>query len=191
MKQLAIFCSGGGSNAKAIIDYFHGHSEIRVALMVVNKPNIGAIRHAEAAGIPWVYFNRDQFYHQPQEVMAQLHSAGIDCLILAGFLWLVPEYLLNAYPDRVINIHPALLPKFGGKGMHGLNVHKAVKESGEVVTGITIHLCNKVYDEGKNLFQAEVSVNEQDSPEDIARKVLSLEHQHYAPVIERYLSESS
>ncbi|NRA51725.1 MAG: phosphoribosylglycinamide formyltransferase, partial [Phaeodactylibacter sp.] len=125
--------------------------------------------------------------YQSRSVLEVLEKAEISFLVLAGFLWLVPSYLVEGYPDRMVNIHPALLPKYGGKGMYGMHVHRAVKDAGEKETGITIHLVNEAYDEGDAVFQAVCTVDESDTPEQIAGKVRQLEHEHFAPVIERYI----
>ena len=128
-------------------------------------------------------FNRADF-NDGQKIMEYLSKHDIDFIVLAGFLWLVPEYLINKYPGRIVNIHPALLPKFGGKGMYGMHVHEAVKQSGETETGITVHLIDGNYDKGNTVFQAKVSVEPTDSPDDIANKVHKLEYQYYPKVIE-------
>ncbi|MEZ5026054.1 MAG: phosphoribosylglycinamide formyltransferase [Chitinophagales bacterium] len=184
--KIAIFLSGGGSNAKAICAYFQHHSKIEVALLLSNKVNSGAKDIGNAFGIPYYTFTRDEFY-ATDNIITKLAHYQIDTLILAGFLWLIPENLLDAFPDKIINIHPALLPKYGGKGMHGMHVHEAVLKNKETESGITIHLCNKEYDKGKILFQAKTNINADDTPTDIAKKVLALEHRHFPEVIENYL----
>ena len=191
MKQkIAIFLSGSGSNARALCHYFDRHPAVEVALLLSNKSDSGAKSIGEAFGIPVFIFNRTQFY-QENTVLEQLEQHGIDAIALAGFLWLIPEYLLERYPDKIINIHPALLPKYGGKGMHGMHVHEAVWQHREKESGITIHLCNKEYDKGRILLQEKVALSESDTPSDIAKKVLALEHQQYARVIEEYLTRDA
>lgn len=186
-KGIAIFASGSGSNAQALMDYFAQNSKGEVRLLVSNNPDAYALQRAQMAGVPTLVIDRQGFYKDYNALLFKLKEFEIDAIVLAGFLWLVPEWLLNEWPEKVVNIHPALLPAFGGKGMHGLNVHKAVKDSGVTETGITIHLCNKEYDKGAVLFQAKCPVHAFDSPEDIARRVLELEHRHFAPTIESWL----
>ncbi len=186
MKQkLAILLSGSGSNARHICLFFNNHPKIEVTLLMTNKENSGAKAIAEDFRIPYYLFNREQFYHT-EEVLTTLSDFNIDTLVLAGFLWLIPEYLLHKYPNHIINIHPSLLPKHGGKGMHGIHVHQAVWQNEEKESGITIHLCNTKYDEGTILFQQSIELEKEDLPETIQQKVLQLEHQYYAPVIEKY-----
>ncbi len=186
-KGIAIFASGSGSNAQVLMDYFSENPAGEIRLLVSNNPDAYALQRAQVAGIPTLVIDRPGFYNNYHALLNKLNEFEIDAIVLAGFLWLVPEWLLNAWPNRVINIHPALLPLFGGKGMHGNNVHKAVKEAGVIETGITIHLCNKEYDKGAVLFQAKCPVHPFDSPEDIARRVLELEHKHFAPTVESWL----
>ncbi len=188
MKSIAIFASGGGSNAQSIINYFSGKNDIEVSLILCNNPTAAVIQKAENHSIPWLLITRDSFYHE-KYILAELDSRKIDLIVLAGFLWLIPAYLVEAFENRILNIHPALLPKFGGKGMYGMSVHKAVKESGEKLSGMTVHLVNENFDEGKILFQVSCPVKKEDSPDDIARRVLSLEHQYYPRVIHYILQE--
>ena len=187
MKQkLAIFLSGSGSNARNICTYFKNHEKIEVALLLSNKENSGVKAISEEFGIPYFIFNKTQFY-QTEEVITQLANYQISTVVLAGFLWLIPENLLDKYPNHIINIHPALLPKYGGKGMHGRHVHEAVWQNKETESGITIHLCNREYDKGEVLFQTSVAIEEGDTQETIAKKVLGLEHEFFSRVIEEYL----
>ena len=174
------------SNARNICTYFQNHEKIEVALLLSNKENSGAKAIGEDFGIPYYIFTREQFYHT-NEVISKLEQNKISTLVLAGFLWLIPENLLEKYPNQIINIHPALLPNYGGKGMHGMHVHEAVWQNKEKESGITIHLCNKEYDKGEVLFQATVGLDETDTPATIAQKVLSLEHQFFPRVIEECL----
>ena len=187
MKNIAIFASGSGSNAEAIIQYFANKSDAGVSLIISNKPTAYVLERAKFHDIPSIVINRESFYND-REIINVLNEYDIDLLVLAGFLWLVPEYLIDIYPDKIMNIHPALLPKYGGKGMYGKNVHKAVKENREEMSGITIHYVNKQYDEGKHLFQASVRLSENDSADDIAAKVLKLEHKYYPRVIDYILT---
>ena len=187
MKRIAIFGSGGGSNAKSILEYFKSSDEIEVALIVSNRPDAGILDHAKDFNVASVVLDRTTFYGR-EDILDVLRNHGIDCIALAGFLWLVPEYLVKAYPNNIINIHPALLPKYGGKGMYGMNVHKAVKEAGEHESGITIHTIDEEYDRGKILYQERVDLDESDSAEDIAAKVLKVEHANFARVIAEHLN---
>ena len=186
MKNIAIFASGGGSNARKIIEHFQGSSIGRVVLVVSNKKDAGVLDIAREHHIPVQLLQRPIFYHT-REILSVLEKHSVDLIVLAGFLWLVPDYLVQAYPRKIVNIHPALLPQFGGKGMYGSHVHAAVKVAGEQVSGITIHFANEHYDEGDIVFQARCPLTEEDTPETIARKVLALEHEHYPSVIEELL----
>jgi phosphoribosylglycinamide formyltransferase-1 len=181
--RIAIFASGRGSNAERIINYFAGHPDIEVALIVTNKPDAGVLLHAAAHHIPAVVMTGRQLRAQiiPEEF---LQCRKIDFIVLAGFMILIPAWLVNAYPHRIVNIHPALLPKYGGKGMYGMHVHNAVKAAGEHSSGITIHYVNEVYDEGAVIAQYDTTLHPTDSSLDIARKVQILEHRYYPEVIE-------
>lgn len=184
--NIVIFASGGGSNARKIIEYFEDREDVDVSLIITNKRNAGVLDHAREFAIPRFWIDKDYFYNS-NAILDTLKREDIDLIVLAGFLWLIPEYLVNAYPDKIINIHPALLPKYGGKGMYGHHVHKAVKTAGEKESGLTIHFVNQKYDEGKHIFQTTCKLSSSDTPEDIAKKVLALEHKHYAPVIDQLL----
>lgn len=187
--HLAIFASGSGTNAEAIIKHFRHHKSIRVAALLSNKPDAYALERARKFNVPTFVFNRKQFY-ESGEVLAWLQQHRITHIVLAGFLWLVPQSLIHAYSGRIINIHPALLPKYGGKGMYGMHVHRAVKQAGETETGITIHLVDEHYDNGKILLQARVQLNGTETPEQIAEKVHELEYRHYPGVIEKWVQYS-
>ena len=169
--------------------YFSKHDSIEVSLLLSNNPNAFALKRAENFGIPSHVFTRDEF-SAPEQFLPRLGEKQISHIVLAGFLWLVPDYLVRAYPDRIINIHPALLPKFGGKGMYGSKVHEAVKLARETQTGITIHLVNEKYDEGKVLFQTACPVEAGHSAGDIANCVHQLEYKHYPRVIEEWVLKS-
>lgn len=184
--HIAIFASGGGSNARKIIEHFEQKPEagIHVALVVSNKKDAGVLEIAHAHGIPTHILARRDFY-ETESLLDILQAHEVGFIALAGFLWLVPGYLVRAFPRRIVNIHPALLPKFGGKGMFGMHVHEAVRAANESETGMTIHFVNEHYDEGGIIFQARCPVGPDDSPADIARNVLTLEHRHFAEVIER------
>ncbi|QJD78161.1 phosphoribosylglycinamide formyltransferase [Spirosoma rhododendri] len=182
MKRIAIFASGSGSNAEKIADYFAGSADVSIELIVSNNPKAGVIDRARRYHIPVVLFDRTTFY-QTDHITRLLQQQNIDLIVLAGFMWLMPGGLVQAFPDRIVNIHPALLPKFGGKGMYGHFVHEAVVAAGETESGITIHFVNEHYDEGAPIFQARCPVTPTDTPDDVARKVQVLEHEHYPRVV--------
>ena len=187
--RLAIFASGNGTNAEALIRHFQNQERISVAVVLTNNPEAMVLQRSKRLNTPTRIFNRIQF-RESGEVLAWLKEAGVTHIVLAGFLWLVPQSLIKAYPGKIINIHPSLLPKHGGKGMYGSHVHQAVKNSGDPVTGITIHMVNEQFDTGKILFQASCSVQVTDTPETIAGKVHQLEQAHFPAVIEKWLSEA-
>ena len=184
MPRLALFASGNGSNAQRIIEYFTGHPSITTGLVLCNKPDAFVLQRAQNLHVPSFVFSRKTFY-ETDEIPALLEMNQIDFLILAGFLWLIPVNLLNLYRNRIINIHPALLPKFGGKGMYGMKVHEAVFAAGDRESGITIHHVNERYDEGGILFQAKCPVSDNDTPQSLAEKVHVLEYRYYPEVIEQ------
>lgn len=188
VKHIAIFASGTGSNAERIMTYFDGHPSIRVELVVSNKAKAPVLEKARAHGVATHLIARTSFY-DTQDILDVLSKYKIDLIVLAGFMWLIPPYLVAAYAGRMLNIHPALLPAYGGKGMYGQHVHRAVHAAGERETGITIHQVNERYDEGSIVFQASCELSPDDTPEAIARKVQLLEHQYFAPVIEEFIQE--
>lgn len=181
-KQIAIFASGSGSNAEKIAEYLTNIPDVETTLILSNNPKAGVIDRARRLHIPVLLFDRTTFYESNQ-VTRLLQAQKIDLIVLAGFMWLMPSELVQAFPDRIVNIHPALLPKFGGKGMYGHFVHEAVVAAGETESGITIHYVNERYDEGQVIFQASCPVAPTDSPEDVARNVQKLEHEHYPRVV--------
>ncbi len=185
-KHIAIFASGSGSNARKILEYFEENDNIDVSLIVTNKSKAGVLDHAREFDVPTLKMDRS-FFYDSKAILKVLQSEKVDLIVLAGFLWLVPGYLIEAYPDKIINIHPALLPKYGGKGMYGHHVHEAVKANNESESGMTIHYVNEKFDEGGHIFQASCELDEGDSATDIAKKVLALEHANYAKVIEGLL----
>lgn len=184
--KLAIFVSGGGSNARTIIDRFQAHPEygVEVVLLVSNKATADALMMAAEHDVPTLVVKRSAFY-STEQLLADLNRFKVDFIALAGFLWLIPPYLVQAFPNRMLNIHPALLPAYGGKGMYGANVHRAVKAADEPESGITIHYVNEAYDEGDYVFQAAVRLDPDDTPEEIAARVLRLEHANYWRVLRR------
>ena len=183
--RIAIFASGSGTNAEVIIKYFRDHPFIKTELLLTNNPNAFVLERARKFGVPTRVFNREEF--ASDKVVGWLREQGISHIVLAGFLWLIPDSLLKAYPDKIINIHPALLPKFGGKGMYGMKIHELIRTSNETETGITIHLINDKYDEGPILFQGRCEVKITDSPQEIANKVHELEYAHYPVIIEKWI----
>jgi len=187
VKRIAIFASGSGSNAEKIADYFAGSTDVSIDLIVSNNPKAGVIDRARRLHIPVLLFDRTTFY-QTDRITQLLQQQGIDLIVLAGFMWLMPAGLVQAFPDRIVNIHPALLTKFGGKGMYGHFVHEAVVAAQETESGITIHFVNEHYDEGAPIFQAPCPVAPTDTPDDVARKVQALEHDHYPRVVAEVLA---
>lgn len=185
-RQLAIFASGAGSNAARIMERLEHHPMIRVALVVCNKPGAGVIAIAASHGIPVLIIEKESFFTGDGYLPALKHY-GIGFIVLAGFLWKVPPALINAYRGRIINIHPALLPKYGGKGMYGSKVHEAVIRAGEKESGITIHHVDEVYDNGAHIFQATCELTEQDTLETLTRKIQLLEHSHFPEVVEQWV----
>ncbi len=185
MKRIAIFASGRGSNGLKIINHLKNSSEHEVSTILSNNSTSGIIESAIKLDIPYLAFNRNDFYRS-QEVLEYLKNYEIDYIILAGFMWLFPEYLIENYPEKVLNIHPSLLPKYGGKGMYGMHVHRAVHEKREEYSGITIHFVNPEYDKGRILLQTKVKLSKEDTPEEIESKVLRLEHHFYPRIVENY-----
>ena len=199
--HIAIFASGAGSNARKIIEYFENQQvtefsarqnaagntkrHIKVSLIVCNVPTAGVLEIAKEKGIPTLLINKAEFAESGY--VESLQNADIDFIVLAGFLWKVPEIMVNAFPKAIINIHPALLPNYGGKGMYGSRVHEAVIAAGETKSGITIHWVDAHYDEGDIIFQAACVVESGDTPEVLAQKIHTLEHQYFAPTIEKLL----
>jgi formyltetrahydrofolate-dependent phosphoribosylglycinamide formyltransferase len=190
LTQIAIFASGAGSNAEKIISHLKNHASIRVALIVCNKPNAGVLNIAAANQIPTLLIEKERFF-RGDAYLPELRSREIGFVVLAGFLWKVPDTLVAAYPDKIINIHPALLPKYGGKGMYGMHVHAAVIAAGEKESGITIHYVNEHFDEGAPIFQATCPIEPGDTPEKLAEKIHVLEHRHFPEVVEKVVSRQA
>ncbi len=183
MKKIAIFASGNGSNAQNIADYFDGNPLVKIQLILSNKPHAFVLERAKKLKIASEVFTKNDFY-ESDVVLRILDEHKIDFIVLAGFLWLIPENLIQKFPQKIINIHPALLPKYGGKGMYGAKVHEAVHAAGDSESGITIHYVNKKYDEGMIIFQAKTKINDMDTPESIAQKVHALEYENFPRIIE-------
>lgn len=189
MHRIALFASGSGSNAERIARYFADRSDVEVSLIASNNPKAGVIDRARKLHVPVLLFDRHTFY-ETEHIVRLLQRQQIDLIVLAGFMWLVPPPLVRAFEGKIVNIHPALLPKYGGKGMYGHFVHEAVVAAGERESGITIHYVNEQYDEGDVIFQAACPVQPGDTPDDVARRVQVLEHQHYPEVVDRLLQNS-
>jgi phosphoribosylglycinamide formyltransferase 1 len=190
MKRIAIFASGAGSNAEKIIRHFANTEEkqtAEIALVVCNKPGAGVLSIAAEHKLPVLLIEKEKFF-RGNHYLDELKATGIDFIVLAGFLWKLPPELIQAYPEKIINIHPALFPKYGGKGMYGHFVHEAVIAAKEKESGITIHLVDEQYDHGRIIFQATCEVTNTDTPETLAHKIHELEHRHYPVVIAGLLS---
>lgn len=185
VKKIALFASGAGTNAARIIEKFRDHAAIKVALVVCNKQRAGVVGVAEKNNIPVLFIEQERF--SSDAYLEALKKAGIDFIVLAGFLWKIPSSLIAAFPNAIINIHPALLPKYGGKGMYGLRVHQAVIDNHETESGITIHYVDEVYDNGDIIFQEKCEVLPTDTATSLAERVALLEHNYYSEIIERML----
>jgi formyltetrahydrofolate-dependent phosphoribosylglycinamide formyltransferase len=181
-KNIAVFASGAGSNAQAIINHFKNSASVKIALIVSNKPDAGVLTIAEKENIPSIIIEKEKFF-RGNAYVDELKNAGIDFVVLAGFLWKIPSALIKAYPNKIVNIHPALLPRYGGRGMYGSKVHEAVINNKEAESGITIHYVDELYDHGSIILQAKCEVTEMDTPESLAAKVHVLEHKHYPVII--------
>lgn len=189
MKNIAIFASGSGTNAENIISYFSTKNSAKVALVLSNKRDAFVLERATRLHVPSYFFERSEFY-ETGFVLNYLISFKIDFIVLAGFLWLVPGNILKKYSGKIVNIHPALLPGYGGKGMYGDHVHSAVIKDGDKESGITIHFVNESYDEGDIIFQAKCKVDPSDTPYTLAQKVHSLEYQYYPRIVEELILKS-
>jgi phosphoribosylglycinamide formyltransferase 1 len=188
LKHLVIFASGAGSNAQQIINYFNDSKVGKIVLIVCNKPGAGVISIAVKENIPVLQIEKERFL-KGDGYSSELKKINTDLIVLAGFLWKIPQTLINAYPRRIINIHPALLPKYGGKGMYGQYVHEAIINAGEVESGITIHYVDEHYDNGDIIFQTACPILERDTPETLAQRIHKLEHLHYPLVIAELLKQ--
>ncbi len=183
-KRVAVFASGNGTNAERLFEYFKNHSSIKIQLLLCNNPSAGVIERAERWSVPVVLFDRNDL-KKTRRVQDALKSEAIDWIALAGFLWLLSSDIVSAYPNKIVNLHPSLLPKYGGKGMYGAHVHKAVIEAGDQESGITIHLVNDEYDQGQIIFQARCKVESGDNSDTLASKVHELEYKHFPPTLEK------
>jgi len=182
--NIVIFASGSGTNAERIMRSFKKHSFIKIVCLFSNNPAAYALERAKKFNIPVCVFDKDTFY-KSDKITDKLKNYDVSLIVLAGFLWLIPETLIKDFPNKIINIHPALLPRYGGKGMYGLRVHKAVIDSGDKQSGITIHYVDSEYDKGKIIFQAKCPVKNDDSPESLAERAHQLEYRHYPEIIEK------
>lgn len=189
MKKIAIFASGSGSNAENIITFFAKDPEITVDSVFCNVPDAFVLKRAEKYQIPAYIFTREEL-RNPEKLLKELQAKHIDFIVLAGFLWLIPSFITAAYPNRIINIHPALLPSYGGKGMYGEKVHQAVIAAKEKQSGITIHYINEHYDQGDIIFQAKCDITPQDTPDTLAQKVHALEYEYFPGVIRKAVTHS-
>lgn len=187
-KRIAIFASGSGTNAETIISYFKNHPTIQVYLIFTNKKTAYVTERASYQNVPVIHFNRDLLYHTDY-INELLQLNQIDMIVLAGFMWLLPAHIIHQFEKRIINIHPALLPKYGGKGMYGMKVHETVLQNKEKETGISIHYVNEEYDQGALITQKKCPIEEGDTPETIAQKVHQLEYQYYPPIIEEICTQ--
>ena len=188
MKRIVIFASGSGTNAENLIKFFHNRENASVIQVLSNNPHAKVLDRAKKLKVSALSFNKIAL-SQTDDVLNILKASNPDLIVLAGFLWKFPDHILNEFPNKVINVHPALLPKYGGKGMYGMNVHKAVVDNKESETGITIHYVNEHYDEGAIIFQAKCDVNASDTAEDVAAKIHELEMAHFPKVVESLLKK--
>jgi formyltetrahydrofolate-dependent phosphoribosylglycinamide formyltransferase len=186
--HLAIFASGAGSNAQKIIDHFRNHATIKVSMIICNKPGAGVLSIAEREHIPSLLIDKEKFF-RGDAYIPELKEKNIDFIVLAGFLWKIPSLLIKAYPGKIVNIHPALLPNYGGKGMYGNRVHEAVIANGDKESGITIHYVDEIYDHGRIIFQAKCTVSPDDNADTLAKRIHELEHKHFPRVIEEILTK--
>ena len=187
-KRIAIFASGSGSNAQKIMEYFKKHQDAEIAIVLTNNSEAYVLQRADNFEIPSHIFDKHEFY-KTDDIVKLLKNLQINLIVLAGFLWLIPDNLLKAFPNKIINIHPALLPKYGGKGMYGDKVHQAILDAGEEESGITIHYINEHFDEGESIHQSRFKIEQGDDIEMIKFKGQQLEHLHYAKVVEQLLKK--
>jgi phosphoribosylglycinamide formyltransferase-1 len=182
--HIAIFASGSGTNAGKLIVHFRNHPSVNISLIVCNNPKAKVLDIAAEHNIEVLLIEKGRFF-EGDGYLEILKEKSIDWIVLAGFLWKVPANLIKAYPEKIVNIHPALLPKYGGKGMYGKYVHEAVIASKETTSGISIHLVDEIYDHGRLIFQAECTVDPGDTPETLAKKIQALEHEHFAKIVDK------
>jgi phosphoribosylglycinamide formyltransferase-1 len=190
MPNITIFASGAGSNAREIIRHFSNHPSVKVVMIVCNKPEAGVLAVAEEAGVPTLLIEKERFF-KGDGYVPELRRAETDLIVLAGFLWKIPPAVVEAFPQFIINIHPALLPLYGGKGMYGAHVHESVIKDGQKQSGITIHYVDNEYDHGQKIFQAFCEVEPGDTAETLAAKIHKLEHEHFPVIIEQLLDRQA
>lgn len=188
MKRIAIFASGSGTNAENLIRFFRTKPGVSIDLVLTNKAGAGVLERSKSLEVESLVFGRKEFY-ESDKILKVLKDKEIDLVVLAGFLWLVPSNLIRAFPGRIINIHPALLPRYGGKGMYGSHVHRAVLANGDTESGISIHQVNQEYDDGSIIFQAKCEVKRDDTPESLASRIHQLEYTHFPRVVESLLDQ--
>jgi phosphoribosylglycinamide formyltransferase-1 len=186
--HVAVFASGTGTNAQKLIDYFRNHSSIKIALIVCNKPGAGVLTIADKERIPYILIEKEQFF-RGNAYVDELKQHNIQFIVLAGFLWKIPSLLVSAFPQRIINIHPALLPNYGGKGMYGRFVHEAVIAANDKESGISIHYVDELYDHGQLIFQARCIIEPGETADSLAQKIHALEHEHYPLIVEKVIRE--
>lgn len=187
-KRIAIFASGSGSNAQKIMEYFKKHADVEVSIILTNNPDAYVLQRADNFEIPTHIFDRQEFY-ETDEIVDLLKNLRIDIIVLAGFLWLIPQNLLQSFPNKIINIHPALLPNYAGKGMYGDKIHNQILANGDEESGITIHYVNEHFDEGEIIYQSRFKIEKGDDLEMIKFKGQQLEHQYYPKIIEQLLKK--
>lgn len=187
MKRIVIFASGSGSNAERIYEYFAQNNSVEVSLILSNNLQAGVLQRAKRLEIPYIVFDKKTLY-KTHFIKNLLQNINPDLIVLAGFLWKFPENIISKFPNKIINIHPALLPKYGGKGMYGMNVHTAVVQNREKQSGITIHYVNENYDEGEIICQASVDISNEDTPDTVAQKIHLLEYEYFPKTIETLLN---
>lgn len=186
MKKIALFASGNGTNVQRIIEYFNNNQKVNVSLVLTNNSKAGVIKRAKDLRVRYLLFSKDDFYHS-SKIVDVLNEHDIDMIVLAGFLWLIPVNIIKVFSGKIVNIHPALLPKYGGKGMYGRYVHEKVIQNQEKESGITIHYVNEKYDDGQIIFQAKTAIEKKDTPDSLAQKIHQLEYEHFPRVIEKLL----
>ena len=189
-KKIVVFASGSGTNAENIIKFFKKSPNASVVAVFSNKRSAKVLKRAHDLNVKALHFDRDALYNS-YDVLHILEDINPDLIVLAGFMWIFPQDILKSFPGKIINIHPALLPKYGGKGMYGMNVHKAIIENKEKESGISIHFVNENYDEGEVIFQAKTNISEDDTPETLAAKIHELEYKHFPEIIQQLLQKES
>lgn len=189
LKRIAILASGSGTNTENIINFFSNNPAVEISMILSNKKDAYVLHRAERLNVNSIVFSRDEFF-KSNKVLSMLYSKKIDLIVLAGFLWLIPNEIISSFRNKIINIHPALLPKYGGKGMYGSFVHESVIKNKEKESGITIHYVNEFYDEGQIIFQKKVIISENDTPESLAKKIHTLEYKYFPEIIEQILNKN-